>query len=97
MEELTYRHLYRVDRAQLGNFRLSSAACRYDREDDLASNGLCGLAAFAAALFKVIESQQRGFAHGHEKHHSEPRTKAIDLIQESENYPVTIKIVDPTR
>ena len=54
MEELSYRHLYRVDRAHLGNFHLSTAAGYQDREDDLASNGLCGLAAFAAAVFKVI-------------------------------------------
>ena len=25
------------------------------------------------------EAQGRGFAHGHEKHHSEPRDKAIDM------------------
>ena len=72
MEELSYRHLYRVDHAHLGNFQLSSAAGYQDREDDLASNGFCGLAAFAAALFKVIESQLRGFAHGHGKVHSVP-------------------------
>ena len=72
MEELSYRHLYRVDRAHLGNFHLPAATSYYDREDDLASNGFCGLAAFAAALFKVIESQQRGFAHGHGKVHSVP-------------------------
>ena len=72
MEELTYKHLYRVDHAHLGNFHLSSAASYQDREDDLASNGFCGLAAFAGALFKVIESQLRGFAHGHGKVHSVP-------------------------
>ncbi len=72
MEELSYRHLYRVDRAHIGNFHLSSVAGYMDREDDLCSNGLCGLAAFAAALFKVIEAQLRGFAHGHGKVHSFP-------------------------
>ena len=43
-----------------------------DREDDLCSNGFCGLAGFAAAVLKVIEAQQRGFAHGHGKVHSVP-------------------------
>ena len=43
-----------------------------DREDDLCSNGFCGLAGFAAALLKVIEAQLRGFAHGHGKIHSVP-------------------------
>ena len=45
--------------AHLGNFHLSSAATYQDREDDL-----------APALFKFIESQLRGFAHGHGKVHS---------------------------
>ena len=49
-------------------------------EDDFASSGDCGLAAFVRALIKALEAQGRGFAHGHEKTHSEPRTKAIDLI-----------------
>ena len=72
MQELTYRHLYRVDRTRLGNFNLSSAASYQDREDDLASNGFCGMAAFASATFGCNESQQRGFAHSHGKVHSVP-------------------------
>ena len=32
-------------------------------------------------LIKALEAQGRGFAHGHEKFHSEPKTKAIDLIE----------------
>ena len=39
------------------------------------------MAALVRALIKALEAQGRGFAHGHEKHHSEPRTKAIDVIQ----------------
>ena len=72
MEELSYRHLYRVDQAQLGNFRIQSATGALLREDDYASNGLRGLADFVAALFKCIEAQARGFAHGHGKVHSIP-------------------------
>jgi len=49
-------------------------------EDDFASSGDFGISAFLRSLIKAIEAQGRGFAHGHEKHHSEPRTKAIDLI-----------------
>ena len=51
-----------------------------DVEDDFTSTGDLGISAFLRALIKVLEAQGRGFAHGHEKHHSEPRTKAIDLI-----------------
>ena len=72
LEELSYRHLYRVDQAWLGNFRLSSVNSFNDREDDFASNGLRGLADFVTALFKCIEAQARGFAHGHGKIHSIP-------------------------
>ena len=49
-------------------------------EDDFTSTGDLGISAFYRALIKVLEAQGRGFAHGHEKHHSEPRTKAIALI-----------------
>ena len=72
MEELSYRHLYRVDRAWLGNFKLASPTRCNAREDDFASNGLRGLADFVTAVFKCIESQARGFAHGHGKVHSIP-------------------------
>ena len=49
-------------------------------EDDFASSGDLGVSGFLRCLIKVLEAQGRGFAHGHEKHHSEPRVKAIDLI-----------------
>ncbi len=72
MEELSYRHLYRVDPAHLGNFKLQSPLGYSDKEDDFASNCLRGLADFVTALFKCIEAQARGFAHGHGKVHSIP-------------------------
>ena len=71
-EELSYRHLYKVDQAWLGNFRLTSVNSFTDSEDDFASNGLRGLADFTTAIFKCIEAQARGFAHGHGKVHSIP-------------------------
>ena len=67
MEELSYRHLYRVDSAWLGNFKIKSVLSYNDKEDDFASTGLSGLAHFVTALFKCIEAQARGFAHGHGK------------------------------
>ena len=80
MEELSYRHLYRVDQAWLGNFKIKSPITAFDREDDFASNGLRGLADFVTALFKCIESQARGFSHGHGKMHSIP-DNARGLLQ----------------
>ena len=50
-------------------------------EDDFASSADLGVAGFVRALIKALEAQGRGFAHGHEKFHSEPKTKAIDLIE----------------
>ena len=49
-------------------------------EDDFTSSGDFGISAFVRCLIKALEAQGRGFAHGHEKHHSEPKTKAIDLV-----------------
>jgi len=80
LEELSYRHLYRVDHAQLGNFKIRSASGALLKEDDFASNGLRGLADFVAALFKCMEAQARGFAHGHGKVHSIP-DGTRDLLQ----------------
>ena len=71
-EELSYRHLYKVDKAWLGNFRLTPVNSLHSREDDFASNGVRGLADFTTAIFKCIEAQARGFAHGHGKIHSIP-------------------------
>ena len=72
MEELSYRHLYRVGHAWLGNFKLKSSTGHFIKEDVFASSGLRGLADFITALFKCIESQTRGFAHVHGKVHSIP-------------------------
>ncbi|MCH1597093.1 MAG: hypothetical protein L7S71_02540, partial [Pseudomonadales bacterium] len=72
MEELSYRHLYGVDSAALGNFRINPNTSFLDREDDFASSGSRGVADFPKAVFKCIEAQARGFAHGHGKVHSIP-------------------------
>ena len=72
MEELSYRHLFRVNVAMLGNFRISSLTGALDSGDDYASSGFRGLVDFVQALIKIIEAQARGFAHGHGKIHSQP-------------------------
>ena len=68
------RHLRRVGRAWLGNFRTTLATSYTCREDDLASNGMRCLVDFVTALLKAIGSQVRGFAHGHGKGHSIPES-----------------------
>ena len=80
LDEFSYRHLHRVDHAQLGNVKIRSASGALLKEDDFASNGLRGLADFVASLFKCMEAQTRGFAHGHGKVHSIPGGTR-DLLQ----------------
>ena len=77
---MSNRHLYRVDHAQVGNFKIRSASGALLKEDDFASNGLRGLADFVASVFKCMEAQARGFAHGHGKVHSIP-DGTRDLLQ----------------
>ena len=48
-------------------------------EDDFASSGDLGVSGLVRLKIKALEVQGRGFAHGDEKHHSEPNTKAIDF------------------
>ena len=82
LDALTHQHLLCCRRTFLGrqiydpNFRWAKEP---HVEDDFASSGDFGLAALLRALIKALEAQGRGFAHGHEKTHSEPMTKAIDL------------------
>ena len=56
LEELYYRHLYRVDHAQLGNFKIRSASGALLKEDDFAveiSRGSAGFPFDQGALAKT--------------------------------------------
>ena len=84
LDAITHQNLLCVRRAFLGKRKNGPCYKWCDElavEDDFASSGDFGVAALIHALIKALEAQGRGFAHGHEKHHSEPRTKAIDIIQ----------------
>ena len=63
---------YVENQAWLDNFRVRSVNGLKDREDDVASDGLRGLADFTSTLFKCTEDQARGSAQGHSKVHSIP-------------------------
>ena len=83
LDSLTHMHLLCCRRAFLGKVKyVPNHRCATEpyAEYDFASSGDFGLAALLRALIKALEAQGRGFAHGHEKIHSEPMTKAIDLI-----------------
>ena len=52
---------------------------RPSQEDDFATTGEHGIAQFPRSALKPLEGQGRGFAHGHEKIISVPRTSAARL------------------
>ena len=83
LDAITHQNLLCARRVFLGR-RKYDPCSRWSNEplveDDYASSGDFGISAFVRALIKALEAQGRGFAHGHEKHHSEPQTKAIDLV-----------------
>ena len=83
LDAITHQNLLCARRVFLGR-RKYDPCFRWAREppteDDFTSSGDFGVSAFLRSLIKALEAQGRGFAHGHENHHSEPRTKAIDLV-----------------
>ena len=84
LDAVTHHNLLCVRRSFLGKRKYDPCfkwAGEPAVEDDFASSGDFGIAALVRALIKALEAQGRGFAHGHEKLHSEPKTKAIDIIQ----------------
>ena len=82
LDALTHQHLLCVRNAFLG-YRRYDQGFRWQREplteDDFSSTGDPGIAGLVRGVIKALEAQGRGFTHGHEKVHSEPQTKAIDL------------------
>ena len=82
LDALTHQHLLCVRNVFLGR-RKYDPCYHWQREppteDDFASTGDFGVAGMARGVVKALEAQGRGFAHGHEKIHSEPQTKAIDF------------------
>ena len=83
LDAITHQNLVAARRVFLGR-RKYDPTFRWPREphteDDFTSSGDFGISGFVRCLIKALEAQGRGFAHGHEKHHSEPKTKAIDLV-----------------
>ena len=66
-QELSYRHIYGMDRVKIGRFQPPSAWPGSSREDDFASSGAIGLAGFGLSTLAPGEAQARGFMHGHDK------------------------------
>ena len=83
LDAITHQNLLCARRVFLGT-RTYDPCWRWQgeplTEDDFTSSGDFGISAFLRCLVKVLEAQGRGFAHGHQNHHSEPHTKAIDLV-----------------
>ena len=84
LDAISHQNLVCTRRAFLGRQKLDPSHKWSNEpavEDDFASSGDFGVSALVRLTIKALEAQGRGFAHGHEKHHSEPRVKAIDIIQ----------------
>ena len=84
LDAISHQNLVCTRRAFLGRQKLDPSHKWSDEpavEDDFASSGDLGVSSLVRLTIKALEAQGRGFAHGHEKHHSEPRVKAIDIIQ----------------
>ena len=94
LDALTHNHLLGARRVFLGKRKYDSNY-RWAKEpyveDDFSSSGDVGVAGFVRALIKALEAQGRGFAHGHEKAHSEPITKATGLAL-TNIYPLSLYI-----
>ena len=82
MEQLTITELLCVEGAFIGRMALGSLdpgiTC-WEQEDSYASNGSPGLANFATYMIEPLESQGRGFAHGHKKVNGVPSCRAAHL------------------
>ena len=72
MEELTFRHLYGIDKIVPGSHRVRAASGFFDRDDDWASSATPGLSGMVVAAFEPLEAQGRGFQHGHRKVRGRP-------------------------
>ena len=83
MEKLVIGELLCIASAYIGSHQMVvnefRPACIAAWEDDLASSGEPGLANFAAAMQEPLESQARGFAHGHKKVIAVPRARAAHM------------------
>ena len=84
LDALTHQHLLCARNAFIGRrkYDLSYRPTNEPTiEDGFATNGDLGVASLLRALIKALEAQGRGFAHGHEKCHSETSTKFMDLAR----------------
>ena len=84
MEQLTITELLCARSAFIGDTILESQDKSFDfhdREDEYASDGSPGLANFLACLIEPLETQGRGFTHGHKQVMGVPQTR-IAAVEE---------------
>ena len=66
-QELSYRHLYGMDRLHIGSLHLSTIDSKCNKEDHMASSGKQGVAGYGESSLAPGEAQARGFEHAHDK------------------------------
>ena len=89
-EQLVVSELLCIDVAYIGKVALGKLEPRPSpslKEDDYASDGWPGVANFATAMLEPLESQGRGFTHGHKKVLGAPRSGAGSLKRCSRKIP----------
>ena len=82
-QELSYRHLYGMDRLHIGSLHLSTTDSKCNREDHMASSGKQGVAGYGESSLAPGEAQARGFEHAHDKKNCNPK-KSNNTISNSE-------------
>lgn len=87
MDDIVDIYLLGFDQSFYGRHQVRQSFHQSEREDSLASTGMPALGGYGIAELEGMESQERGFQHGHRKKYGIPRTKeqhVIDLFKEKD-------------
>lgn len=87
MDDIVDIYLMGFDQSFYGRHHVQASFHQSDREDSFASMAAPALGGYGIAGLEVMESQERGFQHGHRKTYSIPHTKerhVIDLFKDKD-------------
>merc|ERR1712023_446579 len=81
MDDIVDIYLMGMDNSFYGRHNVQQSYHSGLREDDFASTALTSLGGYAIAGLEDMESQERGFQHGHRKKYAAPRTSERRLVE----------------
>ena len=87
MDDVLDIYLMGFDQSFYGRHHVQQSFHQSDREDSFASTAMPALGGYGIAELEGMESQERGFQHGHRKKYAIPHTKerhVIDLFKEKD-------------